>query len=351
MKALSKFQSDEEEAEFMMQIQKVVKKQELEKTGEKGLEDYTEILQDIKSLLEKARYRAYKAVDNLRVQTYWQIGDRIVRGELQHRERADYGERVIERLASDLDIAKRNLHNTVRFYRVYPIVQTVSAQLSWSHFVELIYLDNKEERQFYEQQSIQNAWSVRELRKQTQANLFERMKKKGKIIIVPTAKPIEPEQVFKDIYSFDFLKLPEKYSEEDLKTALLNKLEKFLQELGTDFFVGRREVPVLIGGNRDKVDLELFHAGLLCYILVEIKTEPFKHAHISQMYSYLNWYKEHKWQEGQRQPIGLIVCRTKDEETVHYALGDLKKEIFVAEYEVKLPSEEEIKRRIVGLEE
>ncbi|MFQ6121407.1 MAG: PDDEXK nuclease domain-containing protein, partial [Methanosarcinales archaeon] len=95
----------------------------------------------------------------------------------------------------------------------------------------------------------------------------------------------------------------------------------------------------------------LFHAGLLCYILVEIKTEPFKHAHVSQMYSYLNWYKEHKWQEGQRQPIGLIICKTKDEETVHYALGNLKKEIFVAEYIVKLPSEEEIKKRIMRLEE
>ena len=275
-----------------MQIQKVViEKQELEKKVEEGLEleGYTEILQDIKSLLEKARYRAYKAVDNLRVQTYWQIGDRIVRGELQHRERADYGERVIERLASDLDIAKRNLHNTVRFYRVYPIVQTLSAQLSWSHFVELIYLDNKEERQFYEQHTIQNAWSVRELRRQIRSHLYERAKGRGEITIIqPIAKALQPEQVFKDTYSFDFLK---------------------------------------------------------------IKTEPFKHAHISQMYSYLNWYKEHKWQEGQRQPIGLIVCRTKDEETVHYALGDLKKEIFVAEYEVKLPSEEEIKRRIVGLEE
>ena len=239
-----------------IQIRKLAKKEEGEKKVEEGLEGYMEILQDIKSLLEKAKYRAYKAVDNLRVQTYWQIGERIVRGELQHRERADYGERVIERLASDLDIAKRNLHNTVRFYRVYPIVQTVSAQLSWSHFVVLIYLDNKKERQFYEQQAIQSAWSVRELRREIRSNLYERMELKGEVVITPIARIIEPEQVFKD-----------------------------------------------------------------------------------------------KWQEGQRQPIGLIVCRTKDEETVHYALGDLKKEIFVAEYEVKLPSEEEIKRRIVGLEE
>ena len=205
-----------------IQIQKVVKKQELEKKRGEGLEGYTEILQDIKSLLEKAKYRAYKAVDNLRVQTYWQIGERIVRGELQHRERADYGERVIERLASDLDIAKRNLHNTVRFYRVYPIVQTVSAQLSWSHFVVLIYLNNKEERLFYEQQTIQNAWSVRELRRQIRSNLYERMEIKGKVVIAPITTMVEPEQVFKDTYNFDFLKLPEKYTEDDFKTALIN---------------------------------------------------------------------------------------------------------------------------------
>jgi predicted nuclease of restriction endonuclease-like (RecB) superfamily len=223
----------------------------------------------------------------------------------------------------------------------------VSAQLSWSHFVVLIYLNNKEERQFYEQQTIQNVWSVRELRRQIRSNLYERMEKKGEVVIAPITTIVEPEQVFKDTYNFDFLKLPEKYTEDDFKTALINKLEKFLQELGSDFFVGRREVPVLIGGNWDKVDLELFHAGLLCYILVELKTEQY----VSQIYSYLNWYKEHKWQDGQRQPIGLIICKTKDEETVHYALGDLKREIFVAEYEVKLPSEEEIKRRIMRLEE
>ena len=205
-----------------IQIQKVVKKQELEKKRREGLEGYTEILQDIKSLLEKAKYRAYKAVDNLRVQTYWQIGERIVRGELQHRERADYGERVIERLASDLDIAKRNVHNIVRLYRVYPIVQTVSAQLSWSHFVVLIYLNNKEERLFYEQQTIQNAWSVRELRRQIRSNLYERMEIKGEVVIAPITTMVEPEQVFKDTYNFDFLKLPEKYTEDDFKTALIN---------------------------------------------------------------------------------------------------------------------------------
>jgi predicted nuclease of restriction endonuclease-like (RecB) superfamily len=331
-----------------IQIRKLAKK-EAEKKVEEGLEGYTEILQDIKSLLEKARYKAYKAVDNLRVQTYWQIGERIVRGELQHRERADYGERVIENLSIDLDLQRRDIYRMVQLYRTYPIVTSLMSQLSWTHYTVLITITDNEKRRFYEAHTIQNAWSVRELRRQIRSNLYERMKIKGEMVIAPITEIVEPEEVFKDTYNFDFLKLPEKYTEDDFKTALINKLEKFLQELGSDFFIGRREVSVLIGGNWDKVDLELFHGGLLCYILVEIKMEQFKHAHVSQIYSYLNWYKEHKWQEGQRQPIGLIICKTKDEETVHYALGDLKREIFVAEYKVKLPSEEEIKRRIMRL--
>ena len=125
-----------------------------------------------------------------------------------------------------------------------------------------------------------------------------------------------------------------------------DKVADFLREFGPEFFVGRREVPILIGGNYDRVDLELFHAGLLCYILVEIKIEKFKHSHVSQMYSYLNWYKQNKMREGQQLPIGLIVCKTRDEETVHYALGDLGKEIFVSEYITNLPTEKEIKKEL-----
>ncbi len=315
------------------------------------LEGYNRVLNDIHLLLDKARAQAYKAVDNIKVQTYWQIGERIVREELQHKERADYGDKLIVRLATDLGLGKVNLHYMVKFYNAYPIIQTVSEQLSWSHYVELMYVSNKQERDFYENQSIINRWSVRKLRDEIKKRLYYRIKKQGKLTITkPLKLTIKPEEVFKDTYHFDFLELKTKYKEEDLKNGLLNKLERFLQELGSNFFIGRRETPILIGGNYDKVDLELFHAGLLCYILVEIKTEKFKHSHVSQMYSYLNWYKEHKWQEGQKRPIGLIICKTKDEETVHYALGNLKKEIFVAEYKTKLPSEEEIKSKLIGVD-
>ncbi len=310
------------------------------------LEGYKELLEDLKSLLTKGKYQAYKAVDNILVQTYWQMGERVAREELKFRERADYGKHLVERLAVDLGFSRPVFYKIVQFYKAYPNVLTLSRQLSWSHYQEFLIMSNASERDFYEQQIIQNGWSIRILRQQIKNKVYQRVAKKGTMVIKRKfpLQVVEPEQVFKDLYHFDFLNLKKNYREYDLKSALLNKLEQFLQELGPDFFVGRREVPLLIGGNYDKVDLELFHAGLLCYVLVEIKIESFQHKHISQMYSYLNWYRQHKMQRGQRPPIGLIICKTKDEETVHYALGGLKKEIFIAEYQTKLPSKEEIKR-------
>lgn len=326
-------------------------KKNLIKTKEKSLEGYQQLLEDIKSILQSGLGRAYQTVDNIKVQTYWQAGERIVREELKHKERADYGQKVIEFLANDLKCSRALMFEIIQFYRAYPIVHTLYGQLSWSHYRILIKIKDKEEREFYEQQIMQNGWSLRIFRQEIKNKLYQRIIKRGGLVIKKRLplKPIQPEQIFKDIYHFNFIELKKDYSERDFKVALLDKLEKFLQELGPDFFVGRREVPVLIGGNYDKIDLELFHAGLLCYILVKIKTEPFQHKHISQVYSYLNWYKENKMQEGQKLPVGLIICKTKDQETVHYALGNLKKEIFVAEYLTKLPSKEEIKRRLKAL--
>lgn len=224
----------------------------------------------------------------------------------------------------------------------------VPSQLSWSHYIELIQIPDSPKRKFYESRAISETWSTRDLRKQVKSGLYEHILSEGKITTMTSQalKPLEPEEVFKDVYNFEFLELKKDYKEEDLKSALLDKVEDFLREFGPEFFVGRREVPVLIGGNYDRVDLELFHAGLLCYILVEIKIEKFKHSHVSQMYSYLNWYKENKMRKGQQLPIGLIICKTKDEETVHYALGDLRKEIFVSEYITNLPTEKEIKEEL-----
>ncbi len=251
-------------------------------------------------------------------------------------------------LIDDIGFSRRDIYRIIQFFRYYPILTAVPSQLSWSHYIELIQISDSSKRKFYESRAICESWSTRDLRKQVKFNLYENILKEGKLTTTTSQalKPVEPAEVFKDVYNFEFLELKKDYKEEELKSALIGKVEDFLREFGPEFFVGRREVPVLIGGNYDRVDLELFHAGLLCYILLEIKIEKFRHSHVSQMYSYLNWYKENKLREGQRLPIGLIICKTKDEETVHYALGDLRKEIFVAEYVTSLPTEKEIKEEL-----
>ncbi len=134
--------------------------------------DYRNLLQELKSILLKGQSAAYKAVDNIKVQTYWQIGERIVREELKHKKRADYGKYLIEKLVIDLGLQKRVLYRTIQFYKCYENMSTVSTQLSWSHYVELIEIDDQEKCNFYQNKSIQNSWSVRELRKQIKNQLY-----------------------------------------------------------------------------------------------------------------------------------------------------------------------------------
>jgi predicted nuclease of restriction endonuclease-like (RecB) superfamily len=311
-----------------------------------SLEDYDSILKDIKSLLLRAKSQAYKTIDNLRVQTYWQVGERIAREELKYKSRADYGKKLIGKLSADIGFDERLMYRMLQFYKLYPILSQVATELSWSHYIELLSVELSEERKTYEILCINNGWGRDELRLQIKNKAAKKYQKNQIVKLSQNATQLMPDDIFKNSYNFDFLELKKGYKENDLKKALLEKFEEFIREMGPDFFVGRREAPALVNGNYDKVDLELFHTGLMCYVLVEIKTEPFKHMHVSQMYSYLNWYKENKWKNGQRMPIGLIICRSKDDETVHYALGELKKEIFISEYKTKLPSEREIIKRL-----
>ncbi|ODS38176.1 MAG: hypothetical protein A7316_00315 [Candidatus Altiarchaeales archaeon WOR_SM1_86-2] len=286
------------------------------------LEGYDELLYDIRSLLEKAKYHAYKAVDNIRVQTYWQIGERIVREELQHKERADYGKRVVERLAIDLGFKRRLMFDIVQFYKIYTIVHALRAQLSWTHYRALLKIKDKNEREFYENQTIQNAWSTRELEKQVKSGLYKKTLKKGKIVKVTPLplKSVVPEEAFKNSYDFDFLALPERYSEKDIENGLLSKTEQLLLEFGTDFALLARQKPIIIDGEYHKVDLELYHRGIPCIILVDLKIGKFKADHVGQMNKYLNYYKENRKYEWELDPIGLIICEYKGEEEVHYAL-------------------------------
>ncbi len=207
--------------------------------------EYKTLLQELRDILAKGQYGAYKAVDNIRVQTYWQMGERIVREELKHKDRADYGEYLIKNLSKDLDIHRRRLYEIVKFYRTYPIVRTVSAQLSWSHYVELIEIVDNQERDFYERQAVLHSWSVRELRRRIKNRLYENTPKKEIEATFKTKLPaVKTHEVFKDTYDFSFIELEQKESEKELEDKILMHLEKFLKELGEDFAILNRQQPI-----------------------------------------------------------------------------------------------------------
>jgi len=322
---------------------------EIEKQTPQG---YKTLREDISYLLQKAKLQAYKAVDNIRVQTYWQIGERITREELKE-GRADYGKKVVPLLAQDLGFSRADLFRMVQFYKVYPIVAQVARQLSWSHYRELIPIQKEEERKFYEVQAINNNWGRDKLRAQIREETYQKAKKEGKIKITSkiSLQLPEPEEVFKDTYHFDFLGLQEDHSEQDLEEALTNRIVHTLLELGHGFYFGGRQKKITIDGQIHNVDLEFYNRELQCIVLVELKTEKFKADFVGQMNKYISYYRKNIQLPFEKDTIGLIICAGKGKEEVHYALDGLDNRIFVAEYKTKLPSEAEIRKRLkkIGL--
>ncbi len=312
-------------------------------------EAYNNLLKDIKSILQKGLTKAYKAVDNIKVQAYWQVGERIAREEI-NQKRAGYGKEVIKKLSVDLTIHERTLYRILKFYKAYPILTTLLSELSWSHYLVLIDFNDNQQRKFYEARSVKESWSVRELKKRINNKEFERAKKKNGVVIKFQKQLPAPEDIFKESYDWDFLELEKKYKEKELEKALLNKIEKVLLEFGKGFAFMGSQLKILIAGQYYKIDLCFYNRLLKCIVLVELKTEKFRREFVAQINQYLTYIREHNRLEGERDPIGLIICKEKDEEEVHYALGRLKKEIFVAEYKTKLPSEQEIKSRLIEAE-
>ena len=313
---------------------------------EEELEGYEDILMDVKSILKRAKGRAYKAVDNIRVQAYWQTGERIVRGELQHKGRADYGKKIVAKLAGDLGFRERHVWRMVQFYRTYSILSSVMTELSWSHYVYLITIQDSIERRFYEIQSVREGWSVRDLQERIKLNEYAKAKKSGEVTIKIPLKLPSPEDVFKDAYDWKFLDIEKNHSERELEQSLLSAVEEILLEFGKGVaFMGSQQ-KILIAGQYHKVDLLFYPRFLKCLILVDLKIERFRREFIGQMNEYLTYYREQDKMDWERDPIGLIICKEKKNEEVHYALGKLREDIFVAEYRTQLPSEQEIRFKL-----
>ena len=312
--------------------------------------DYKSLLQELQSILAKGHAVAYKAVDNIKVQTYWQLGERIVREELNHEDRADYGKYLVENLSIDLSVEKRRLYEIVQFYRAYPIVRTVSAQLSWSHYLDLIEIEAEKERAFYERQAVLHSWSVRDLRRQIKNKLYENLPQKEVEAAFQANLPavVEPE-VFKGAYDFHFIESAEKPLEKQLEEGIIKHIEPFLKEFGEDFAFLGRQVPIKIDQETHNIDLVLYHRGIPCIVLVDLKVGKIDSRDIGQMNKYVEYYRRNKQYEHEKGAVGLIIGHSAGKEEIAYALGGLEEKIFVAIYKTKMPSDKKISKAVKKL--
>lgn len=368
---------------------------------------YSSLITDIASLIEQGRKTAVRYVNTALVATYWLVGRRIVEYEQKGKERAEYGDVLLERLAKDLSkkfrkgFGRENLRLMRQFYLIYQtpkISQTLSGKLldkkrqtsseestlllksqmvsgkspkgytlcsefeishalsakfplSWSHYCLLMRLEEAFKREFYESECIQGNWSVRQLDRQIQSMLYERTalsKKKLSIIAKAHEKPIilKPEDEIKDPYILEFLGLKDEYSESQMEDALIHHLEHFLLELGNGFTFVARQKRITLEGSHYRLDLLLYHRVLKCLVAIDLKIGEFTHGDAGQMNLYVNYLKDKEKLPDENNPIGLILCTDKKKTVVEYALGGMNNRIFASKYKLQLPSPEVLKTEI-----
>jgi len=318
---------------------------------------YNQLIFNIGSLLEEARKKAYIQINQILTKTYWLIGKKIIEFEQKRKTKADYGSKLLDKLSKDLKLkygkgfSRSNIIYMRLFFIKYPKSETVSHQLSWSHYFELLKVENDLERSFYEKQCIKEAWSVRELKRQKNSALFERIalskNKKAVLKLAQKGQIIKkPKDLVKDPYILEFLGLSEehKYSEKELEQKIIDNLQKFLLELGKGFTFVSRQFRISLANKHYYVDLVFYHRILKCFILIDLKIGEVTHTDIGQMNMYLNYFK--KEETADKPPIGIILTKEKDKIVVEYALGDLSNKLFVSKYKLHLPSKEKLKKEI-----
>ena len=318
----------------------------------RGLAAPDRLLDDVRNLIRQAREATAQAVNSALVLLYWQVGQRIHRDILKE-ERAGYGEEILPTLSAKLvtdfgnGFSARNLARMVRFAEAFPqraIVAALSRQLGWSHFVEIIYLRDDLQRDFYTEMCRVERWSVRTLRAKVQSMLFERTALSRKpaelarqeLEALREEDRMTPDLVFRDPYFLDFLGLTDAYCEKDLEAAILRELQQFILELGAGFAFIDRQKRIVIDGKDFYIDLLFFHRRLRRLLAIDLKIGAFDAADKGQMELYLRWLERHERQAGEGPPLGLILCADKGEEQVELLQLD-RSGIRVASYLTGLP--------------
>ena len=325
---------------------------------EKQLTENDPLILEIKTLLEHARQTVALQVNTQLLTTYWEIGRSIVTYEQKNDLRAEYGKQTLRSLSKVLTrefgrgFSVSNLQFMRRFYQAYPIQQTVSVELSWSHYCELLSISDCSKRSFYEKESVQSRWSVRELKRQIESSLYERLllssgnanREKVLSLAEKGAEITQPADIIHDPYVFEFLGLPEDkpYLESDLERALVQQIEKFLLELGRGFmFVGTQQ-RITLNNTHYYVDMVFYNKILRAYVLIELKTQKLTPEAAGQLNMYLNYYAAEVNDPDDNPPIGIILCTEKDSVAAEYALGGLSNHIFASRYVLYMPDKEQL---------
>lgn len=323
----------------------------LEKDNAKMIEEITNLVNEVKSKLANE-------INKSIVYVYWNIGKIIVTNESEYNNRLEYGKEVLKGLSDELTkylgkgYSVSNLKYMRMFYKAYPNFNEISSNLSWSHYLELMIIEDKDKRNFYEKECINSNWSVRELRRQLDTSLFERLllsdgkvnKEKVYELSKKGQELNKPSDVIKQPYVFEFLGIKEQKPllEKDLEYKLIRHIEDFLLELGKGFmFVGSQQ-RITLNNTDYYVDVVFYNKFLKSYVLIDLKMNKLKAENLGQMNMYLNYYEQVVNSEEDGKPIGIILCAEKDKVMLEYALGGLSNNIFASTYTYYIPDKEQL---------
>ena len=312
------------------------------------------LYKDIKEKIVNSRTKMLKQIDTTMVEVYWYVGK--ITSELYIKSSDGiYGKRIINALSKKLikdfgnGFSEVSIRRMRRFYECYPIWSAVPTELSWSHFQELIRIDRKEERDFYETESIKSNWGYRKLGRQINTKLYDRylISPNKEIIMLESKKgkiEKQPEELLKSPYIFEFAGLKENknYLESDLEETLLNHLTEFLLELGRGFSFVASQQRLKIGSEYYYPDLVFYNRLARCFVIIDLKIGKLSHQDIGQMQMYVNYYKKTQMIDGENEPIGILLCADKDDAVVEMTLGDNVKNIYASKYLTYMPSREEL---------
>jgi predicted nuclease of restriction endonuclease-like (RecB) superfamily len=324
-------------------------------------------IKQIQEIIATAKERAIRSVDNERVVMYWQIGRLIFEEEQNGKERAGYGEFLIRSLSESLQpqfgsgFSIRQLELCRQFYRVFSNTNALRSQFSWTHYRTLIRIDNQQKREFYIAETAKNNWTSRQLERQVNSQLFERLLMSNDVKdVLAVAReekyPSEAKEIIKDPIVLEFLGLKREasYYEKDLEAAIITHLQDFLLEIGNGFSFVARQKRIHIDGDEFAIDLVFYNRLLQCFVLIEIKTNKLTHQDIGQLQMYVNYFDRFEKQEPENPTIGILLCADKNDAVVKISLPENNKTIIASKYQLYLPTEQqlidEVKKEIEKLD-